>query len=108
MSEPVETSPSEVPESEVLQTVPVAEAALLIEPSQYVPEGMIVDKMKRLVQRKKEDQLERERLASIPPKPFRREEPRIGRNESCPCGSGKKFKKCHMGRESELNADPAV
>ena len=26
----------------------------------------------------------------------------IGRNEPCPCGSGKKFKKCHMGREEEL------
>jgi hypothetical protein len=26
----------------------------------------------------------------------------IGRNELCPCGSGKKFKKCHMGREDEL------
>lgn len=26
----------------------------------------------------------------------------IGRNDLCPCGSGKKFKKCHMGRENEL------
>jgi len=26
----------------------------------------------------------------------------IGRNDLCPCGSGKKFKKCHMGREEEL------
>ena len=26
----------------------------------------------------------------------------IGRNELCPCGSGKKFKKCHMAREVEL------
>ena len=25
-------------------------------------------------------------------------EPKIGRNEPCPCGSGKKFKNCH-GRE---------
>ena len=23
------------------------------------------------------------------------EEPRVGRNEPCPCGSGKKYKKCH-------------
>ncbi len=28
---------------------------------------------------------------------------RIGRNELCPCGSGKKFKKCHLGREEELS-----
>jgi hypothetical protein len=27
--------------------------------------------------------------------PFRREEPKLGRNDPCPCGSGKKFKKCH-------------
>jgi len=26
--------------------------------------------------------------------PTRRQEPRIGRNDPCPCGSGKKFKKC--------------
>ena len=24
----------------------------------------------------------------------RREMPKVGRNEPCPCGSGKKFKKC--------------
>ena len=27
-------------------------------------------------------------------KPFRRETRKIGRNEQCPCGSGKKYKKC--------------
>jgi hypothetical protein len=27
---------------------------------------------------------------------------KIGRNDPCPCGSGKKFKKCHMGREEEM------
>ena len=27
---------------------------------------------------------------------------KAGRNDPCPCGSGKKFKKCHMGREGEL------
>ena len=26
----------------------------------------------------------------------------IGRNDPCPCGSGKKFKRCHLGREHEL------
>jgi len=28
-------------------------------------------------------------------KPVRREGEKIGRNDSCPCGSGKKYKKCH-------------
>lgn len=27
---------------------------------------------------------------------------KIGRNEPCPCGSGEKFKKCHLGREDEI------
>jgi preprotein translocase subunit SecA len=27
--------------------------------------------------------------------PFKREEPKVGRNEMCPCGSGKKYKQCH-------------
>jgi preprotein translocase subunit SecA len=27
--------------------------------------------------------------------PVRREGPKIGRNDPCPCGSGQKFKKCH-------------
>jgi hypothetical protein len=26
--------------------------------------------------------------------PFRRESPKVGRNDPCPCGSGKKHKKC--------------
>ena len=26
--------------------------------------------------------------------PIRREEPKVGRNDLCPCGSGKKYKKC--------------
>lgn len=28
------------------------------------------------------------------PKPVVREEPKVGRNDQCPCGSGKKYKKC--------------
>jgi hypothetical protein len=28
------------------------------------------------------------------PQPYRRTEPKVGRNEPCPCGSGKKYKKC--------------
>jgi preprotein translocase subunit SecA len=28
-------------------------------------------------------------------KPAQRAEPKVGRNELCPCGSGKKYKKCH-------------
>jgi SEC-C motif-containing protein len=27
--------------------------------------------------------------------PIKRDTPKVGRNEACPCGSGKKYKKCH-------------
>jgi preprotein translocase subunit SecA len=37
--------------------------------------------------------------ATAPPEhpvaPFVREHPKVGRNEPCPCGSGKKYKQCH-------------
>ncbi len=32
-----------------------------------------------------------------PAVPIRRSEPKVGRNDPCPCGSGKKFKKCCGG-----------
>ena len=31
----------------------------------------------------------------IPPKQVKREAPKTGRNDPCPCGSGKKYKHCH-------------
>ncbi|HEY5020075.1 MAG TPA: SEC-C metal-binding domain-containing protein, partial [Steroidobacteraceae bacterium] len=34
-------------------------------------------------------------LASMEPSPFVRVERKIGRNEPCPCGSGRKYKHCH-------------
>jgi preprotein translocase subunit SecA len=30
-----------------------------------------------------------------PAAPFVREQPKVGRNQPCPCGSGKKYKQCH-------------
>jgi preprotein translocase subunit SecA len=29
------------------------------------------------------------------PQTFTRDQPKVGRNEPCPCGSGKKYKQCH-------------
>ena len=31
--------------------------------------------------------------------PIIRAGPRVGRNDPCPCGSGKKYKKCHLPLE---------
>jgi len=33
--------------------------------------------------------------AGDPSQPFVREGRKVGRNEPCPCGSGKKYKQCH-------------
>jgi hypothetical protein len=30
---------------------------------------------------------------------------KIGRNDPCPCGSGKKFKRCHLGKEDQLTQE---
>ena len=30
-----------------------------------------------------------------PPQPVTRRQPKVGRNDPCPCGSGKKYKQCH-------------
>jgi uncharacterized protein YecA (UPF0149 family) len=32
---------------------------------------------------------------SSPAAPVKKEAAKVGRNDPCPCGSGKKFKKCH-------------
>ena len=29
------------------------------------------------------------------PRPLQQDGPKIGRNDPCPCGSGKKYKHCH-------------
>jgi preprotein translocase subunit SecA len=33
------------------------------------------------------------------PDPIRNKGPRVGRNDPCPCGSGKKYKACHMRKQ---------
>ena len=35
----------------------------------------------------------------------RRDKPKVGRNDPCPCGSGKKYKKCHGKDEAEVASD---
>jgi uncharacterized protein YecA (UPF0149 family) len=36
--------------------------------------------------------------------PQKRSAPKIGRNDLCPCGSGKKFKQCHGKDDDEDQA----
>jgi preprotein translocase subunit SecA len=46
-------------------------------------------------QSSKKEQLQRRRRPEDKPQPITREGEKIGRNDPCPCGSGKKYKKCH-------------
>ena len=50
----------------------------------------------------KEDRLAFAQAAAgrAPPEPYERAGPKVGRNDPCPCGSGKKYKRCCGGRES--------
>ena len=41
-------------------------------------------------------------ITDEPPQPFRRQTAKVGRNDPCPCGSGKKYKKC-CGAEGSLH-----
>ncbi|GAB4439668.1 MAG: preprotein translocase subunit SecA [Chloroflexi bacterium OHK40] len=41
-------------------------------------------------------------MEQVATKPQRRTVTLPGRNDRCPCGSGKKFKDCHLGREQEI------
>jgi preprotein translocase subunit SecA len=36
--------------------------------------------------------------------PIRNQGPRVGRNDPCPCGSGKKYKNCHMKSDQQGGA----
>ena len=41
------------------------------------------------------EQLSQDQDAPEKIQPFTREQPKVGRNNPCPCGSGKKYKHCH-------------
>ncbi len=58
-----------------------------------------VDELERDFQRRKQRELEEASMAGggdmQPVQQVRRSGSRVGRNDPCPCGSGKKYKKCH-------------
>lgn len=80
----------------------------------YEPEAIA----KRQKRWREEDERERQRslnkIANKPAKPyvppvrqetFIRPEPKIGRNDPCPCGSGKKYKQCCLKKEQAQPGD---
>ena len=38
------------------------------------------------------------RERALSPATVRRDQPKVGRNDPCPCGSGRKYKACHGGQ----------
>ena len=55
------------------------------------------------------DQAARERLAELNTgQPYLNHQRKVGRNDPCPCGSGKKYKKCCLGETSAAIALPAA
>jgi len=63
----------------------------------FVPPGSFLNKMKGLVEQKKQEQAVRENPPKQMPIVLG---PRPGRNEPCPCGSGKKYKKCCLAKQA--------
>ncbi len=57
-----------------------------------------VEAMEEKRRRQQERELSMNRGEDEKPKPVRRKEKKVGRNAPCPCGSGKKYKKC-CGRQ---------
>lgn len=45
------------------------------------------------------EKVEKPNLRPLPNQPFVAKKVKIGRNAPCPCGSGKKYKKCCLGKE---------
>ena len=62
-----------------------------------------IDEIEREFQRKKKRELEAARMAgagTAEAPAQRRTGDKVGRNDPCPCGSGKKYKKCHGASEA--------
>ena len=67
-------------------------------------QNAIIKKTEKNTKKKHHERAQFERIEGIwyfsdgvpvTPKQFIRQQPKVGRNDPCPCGSGKKFKHCH-------------
>jgi preprotein translocase subunit SecA len=61
------------------------------------------DDLEEAFMRRKRRELEQARMAGAgdaqPVQQVVRGQEKVGRNDPCPCGSGKKYKKCHLPME---------
>jgi curved DNA-binding protein CbpA len=58
------------------------------------PEKMLYKREKKYSKLKREFGIPDDDPEYAPEQPVRRAEPKVGRNDPCPCGSGKKYKRC--------------
>jgi preprotein translocase subunit SecA len=94
-----------VASAEAAQQHPSSAVAVAEPPAVPIPvrqPSTTIDEIEREFQRKKQRELEQARMAgsgdaSAPAQ--RRTGEKVGRNDPCPCGSGKKYKKCHGANE---------
>lgn len=68
------------------------------------------EKQSKLALEQLGQQLQEKKSQAIPPTPKPKVRalsiPKLGRNDPCHCGSGKKFKKCCMFQKEDTNVDP--
>ena len=86
------------PPPDQLQHVPVNPGAPVFEPipsGQMLPQAAPAQPLPPLPQPQRPRTMHTNRDGEEPAKPAHRAEPKVGRNDLCPCGSGKKYKKCH-------------
>ncbi len=62
--------------------------------ARYIQDGEEQDHRERAIFQKEEDEWFFLDGDALTPETYVREQPKVGRNEPCPCGSGKKYKKC--------------
>ncbi|MFN0061398.1 MAG: preprotein translocase subunit SecA [Myxococcaceae bacterium] len=60
----------------------------------------LAQRQKQAIEGRGDGQGKVDRAATGPTMPAARQGPRVGRNDPCPCGSGKKYKKCHGSAEA--------
>ena len=62
--------------------------------ARYEMDGQLLEHHERALFAKNDGRWEFVEGRVIGRDPYRREAPKVGRNDPCPCGSGKKYKKC--------------
>ncbi|MGZ3504993.1 MAG: preprotein translocase subunit SecA [Vulcanimicrobiaceae bacterium] len=92
---PIPPHPAQVPPfPQIPSGAMVPQAADGPAPAPHV-DGQLAEAMFGMPPGKQRGPIHTNRDGEEPAKPAHRDAPKVGRNDLCPCGSGKKYKKCH-------------